>query len=202
MYLPQHTHALPLPLFQPIQISARREPLASWVWVSWLSSWARFPQVWVSVVKSICSAALWTLWGSLPTLLQLLKYLPYRAAAQAWYCGVQPPKQSSDSLHERDGSLKQPGLAALSQLNSRWRKKADTPGKKGELIVLCTETGRINSLSLRLPHGRKMCCQGLCMENEVTKLILMEFSHHTWMCARVNTLVAQKERWQWNFFKS
>lgn len=29
------------------------------------------------------------------------------------------PKQSSDSLHERDGSLKQPGLAALSQLNSR-----------------------------------------------------------------------------------
>lgn len=151
-----------------------------------------FSQVWISVVKSICSAALWTLWGLLKILLQLLKYLPSRAAAGAVVCS--PQSNHLTPPWER-WSLNTAWLSNSFLTKLQMKERGRDPWKKGELTVLCTEAGRINSSSLRLPHRRRMSCQALCMENKESKLMLMEYSHNVWMCPRVNILAAQEERW-------
>lgn len=56
MYLPQHSHALPLPLSHPTQTRASREPLASWIWDSYWNSKdsAMFVHIYID------KAALWS----------------------------------------------------------------------------------------------------------------------------------------------
>lgn len=78
-------------------------------------------------------------------------------------------------------------------LNYRWKKRLISLVKKGGWLCYVQRQGESIALAWGCLTEEKWAVGAQCMENEVSKLTLMEFSHRMWRCLRVIILVVQKK---------